>query len=237
MRLIRGLAALVVLIAGPGRGAGLPGRRRGQPVAVRSRLGPAGRRADPPRRRIDPGRAGRDRGVDRLGGLRRLRDRRDHRGPVPSAGADPATGTDGVPEAGVRARGGRRRAGRRHSAAEPRLPGPSDPGTEPRRRGSDSCRSFDRPATGTDPSSPGRTNGGRRRLPKADGTRYTVERGDDLWSLAERFYGEGRDWRKIAAANPDLLTGGPDRLEPGWRPADSRRRATTVGPDGGGGAG
>ena len=44
-----------------------------------------------------------------------------------------------------------------------------------------------------------------------------MERGDDLWSLAERFYGEGRDWRKIAAANPDLLTGGPDRLEPGWR--------------------
>ena len=54
-------------------------------------------------------------------------------------------------------------------------------------------------------------------VPQAAGTRYTVERGDDLWSLAERFYGEGRDWRKIAAANPDLLTGGPDRLEPGWR--------------------
>jgi nucleoid-associated protein YgaU len=54
-------------------------------------------------------------------------------------------------------------------------------------------------------------------VPQAAGTRYTVERGDDLWSLAERFYGEGRDWRKIAAANPELLTGGPDRLEPGWR--------------------
>ena len=58
---------------------------------------------------------------------------------------------------------------------------------------------------------------GRTAVPQAAGTRYTVERGDDLWSLAERFYGEGRDWRKIAAANPDLLTGGPDRLEPGWR--------------------
>ena len=54
-------------------------------------------------------------------------------------------------------------------------------------------------------------------LPPTDGTRYTVERGDDLWSLAERFYGEGREWRKIAAANPDVLTGGPDRLAPGWR--------------------
>ncbi len=53
--------------------------------------------------------------------------------------------------------------------------------------------------------------------PRASGVRHTVERGDDLWSLAERFYGEGREWRKIAAANPDVLTGGPDRLVPGWR--------------------
>ena len=54
-------------------------------------------------------------------------------------------------------------------------------------------------------------------IPPTAGTRYTVERGDDLWSLAERFYGEGREWRRIAAANPELLTGGPDRLTPGWR--------------------
>ena len=53
--------------------------------------------------------------------------------------------------------------------------------------------------------------------PQAVGIRHTVERGDDLWSLAERFYGEGREWRKIAAANPGVLTGGPDRLVPGWR--------------------
>ncbi len=53
----------------------------------------------------------------------------------------------------------------------------------------------------------------------AAGSRIThvVARGDDLWSLAERYYGEGREWRKIANANPQLLTGGPDRLEPGWR--------------------
>ena len=29
--------------------------------------------------------------------------------------------------------------------------------------------------------------------------------------------GDGRDWRKIAAANPKVLTGGPDRLQVGWR--------------------
>ena len=51
----------------------------------------------------------------------------------------------------------------------------------------------------------------------ADPRTHVVRRGDDLWSLAERYYGRGRDWRRIATANPDLLTGGPDRLEIGWR--------------------
>ena len=46
---------------------------------------------------------------------------------------------------------------------------------------------------------------------------HVVQPGDDLWSLAERYYGDGRDWRKIAAANPTMLSGGPDRLQVGWR--------------------
>lgn len=46
---------------------------------------------------------------------------------------------------------------------------------------------------------------------------HVVESGEDLWSLAERYYGEGREWRKIAAANPQVLSGGPDRLQPGWK--------------------
>ena len=46
---------------------------------------------------------------------------------------------------------------------------------------------------------------------------HEVRTGDDLWTLAERYYGRGQDWRRIAAANPDRLTGGPDRLEVGWR--------------------
>jgi len=50
-----------------------------------------------------------------------------------------------------------------------------------------------------------------------DGYVYTVQTGDDLWSLAERFYGDGRAWRTIADANRDVLTGGPDVLLAGWR--------------------
>ena len=50
----------------------------------------------------------------------------------------------------------------------------------------------------------------------AHGHLHVVQRGDDLWSLAEHYYGNGRDWRRIAMANPTLLTGGPDRLAVGW---------------------
>jgi LysM repeat protein len=57
------------------------------------------------------------------------------------------------------------------------------------------------------------------RAKPADDAKYhhVVQAGDDLWSLAERYYGDGRDWRKIAAANPTVLTGGPDRLQIGWQ--------------------
>nr|NLI49286.1 LysM peptidoglycan-binding domain-containing protein [Propionibacterium sp.] len=33
---------------------------------------------------------------------------------------------------------------------------------------------------------------------------HVVERSDDLWSLAERYYGSGTEWRRIVRANPDL---------------------------------
>ena len=65
-------------------------------------------------------------------------------------------------------------------------------------------------------------------LPAPGGQRervHVVTAGDDLWSLAEHYYGRGQDWRRIAAANPDRLTGGPDRLRVGWRlvvPDDGR---------------
>lgn len=37
--------------------------------------------------------------------------------------------------------------------------------------------------------------------PKPEVITYTVKRGDRLWSLAVRFYGDGRQWKKIAEAN------------------------------------
>ena len=61
---------------------------------------------------------------------------------------------------------------------------------------------------------------------------HVVGVGDDLWSLAEHYYGRGQEWRRIAAANPDRLTGGPDRLRVGWRlviPDDSREAAASSG--------
>ncbi len=63
---------------------------------------------------------------------------------------------------------------------------------------------------------------------------HTVQVGDDLWSLAERYYGRGQEWRRIAAANPDRLTGGPDRLRPGWRlvvPEDGSGDPVSTGED------
>lgn len=44
--------------------------------------------------------------------------------------------------------------------------------------------------------------------------RYTVQRGDDLWSIAEEFYGDGLAWSRIVAANPHVTS--PDRIDIGW---------------------
>jgi len=43
---------------------------------------------------------------------------------------------------------------------------------------------------------------------------YTVVKGDNLWSLAERFYGEGRRWKAIHQANRDVLPS-PSMLKEG----------------------
>lgn len=37
------------------------------------------------------------------------------------------------------------------------------------------------------------------------GVTHRVQTGDDLWSLSERYYGDGTQWRQIVAANSDTL--------------------------------
>lgn len=54
---------------------------------------------------------------------------------------------------------------------------------------------------GTERSTPGRS--------------HLVQPGDDLWTLAERYYQDGSRWREIAAANDSVLLQSTDHLEPG----------------------
>lgn len=43
---------------------------------------------------------------------------------------------------------------------------------------------------------------------------YTIEKGDTLSSVAQRFYGKARFWRQIHEANRDTIDN-PDRIFPG----------------------
>jgi nucleoid-associated protein YgaU len=43
---------------------------------------------------------------------------------------------------------------------------------------------------------------------------YTVEPGDSLWAIAEKFYGSGNDWSRILEANRDQISD-PDMIQPG----------------------
>ena len=47
---------------------------------------------------------------------------------------------------------------------------------------------------------------------RAHGT-VRVDRGDTLWKIAERHFGNGNKWPKIAEANPELKD--PDRIQIG----------------------
>ena len=46
----------------------------------------------------------------------------------------------------------------------------------------------------------------------AGGGTYVVQRGETLWQIATRVYGDGQRWRDIAAANPGV---NPDRIQAG----------------------
>ena len=43
---------------------------------------------------------------------------------------------------------------------------------------------------------------------------YTVQKGDTLWKISRKFYGSGKEWRKIFQANQDTMSN-PDKLKAG----------------------
>jgi nucleoid-associated protein YgaU len=49
----------------------------------------------------------------------------------------------------------------------------------------------------------------------AHGQTYTVKSGDTLSKIAKELYGDASQWKKIHAANADLIRD-PDKIQPGW---------------------
>jgi nucleoid-associated protein YgaU len=47
------------------------------------------------------------------------------------------------------------------------------------------------------------------------GHTYTVKAGDTLSKIAKQIYGSEGQWKKIHAANADLIRD-PDKIQPGW---------------------
>ncbi|MBI3317756.1 MAG: LysM peptidoglycan-binding domain-containing protein [Candidatus Omnitrophica bacterium] len=65
-----------------------------------------------------------------------------------------------------------------------------------------------------------------RREETPGATPYTVKKGDTLEKIAEKFYGDAGEWRRIYNANRDVLKS-PNRIYPGQKlqiPAGESRR-------------
>ena len=45
---------------------------------------------------------------------------------------------------------------------------------------------------------------------------HTVGKGDSLWSLAKKYYGDGNKWKKIYEANKNLIKN-PNLIKDGWK--------------------
>lgn len=79
-------------------------------------------------------------------------------------------------------------------------------------KGADQNTSSAAPATAPAPAAaPTGTGGGAA----SGGTTYTVKKGDNLWTLAKKFYGSGADYTKIYEANKDTIGKNPNLIYPG----------------------
>lgn len=66
------------------------------------------------------------------------------------------------------------------------------------------------PAPAQAPAAQAATGSGR-----SGGTTYTVKKGDNLWTLAKKFYGSGADYTKIYETNRGVIGGNPSLIYPG----------------------
>jgi 5'-nucleotidase len=53
--------------------------------------------------------------------------------------------------------------------------------------------------------------------PEVAGETYEVQSGDTLLTIAEQFYGDGTQWRRIYDANKDVIGPDPDKLKIGMK--------------------
>jgi len=44
---------------------------------------------------------------------------------------------------------------------------------------------------------------------------HSVERGDSLWKIAKKYFGNGNKWKLIYDANRDVIGANPDLIKPG----------------------
>ena len=59
------------------------------------------------------------------------------------------------------------------------------------------------------------TSGLQVQKPEAEAQMYTVQKGDTLWKIAEKFYGNGSKYPEIVKANTPPVKN-PDLIQPGW---------------------
>lgn len=64
-------------------------------------------------------------------------------------------------------------------------------------------------------SGSGGTGGSAAGGSASGGTTYTVKKGDNLWTLAKKFYGSGAQYTKIYEANRSVIGNNPNLIYPG----------------------